>query len=518
MQGKHAKSAQGNIATSQPAAVVVRGPSTAHDSSVGRADQQRLQQAQSVTDAPKPTSAEAEAAVLNSAVVNYAEMEGTQLGHCPDRPEASAAHGSAGTAQQGTVDSHTSAGTAGEDKGEHSPLAEAASKASHISAAQPSGSPPDTPSWQRTCPGQPPTPLSSHPIADELTASSDSLTSSGDATLLGQLSHGQAHADLPTTVTIRDTTQHSRTQAGDIATSQGTQHVMSLATAAGGATCPPLLDTNAVLLQFSHALDEDRLLSPASTAASERMAPPLPLPPPAAASPLFCRNPHAAECMLSADSPQGTAKSPEATPHGPQDIASSLQGGCSLQSLADMPDYAHAVSEPWRPVNEADAAAALSFLTPAAPSSSALSSATSSPLGSTDMPAASSALHQLGATKAAYCTAAEQLQSAVQQATKLYTTAFPPAELTDGSDSQHDTAKSDAGHTAVFDSMQHASGSPHTDIGRASDSSVMRASRSVPSISSSAAAAWVPQGGQGSMLPCAVNLSHDQHDGNTGED
>lgn len=532
MQGKHAKSTQGNIATSQPAAVVVRGPSTAHDGSVGnRTDQQRRQQAQSSTNIFKLTAAAAKAAVLNSTVADYAEMEGTKLGDCPDRPEVSAAHGSAGTAQQGTVssctsagtaqqrtvNSLTSAGTAGEDMGEHTPSAEAASQALHIPAAQPSGSPPSTPSWQRTCPGQPPTPLSSHPIADELTASSDSLTSSGDATLLGQLTHGQAHADLPATVTVPDTTQQPRTEPGDTATSQGTQHVMSAATAAG----PPLLDTSAVLLQFSHALDEDRLLSPASTAASERVAPPQPLPPPAAASPLFCRNTaltHAAGCMLSAGSSQGTAKSPEATANGPQDIASSLQGGCSLQSLADMPDYAHAVSEPWRPiVNEADGAAALSFLALTPPSSSALSSPTSSSLGSADTPAASSAQDQLGATQAAYCTAAEQLQSAVQQATKLYTTAFPPAELTAGSDSQHNMGDSEADHTAIFDSMQQAFGSSHTEMGQASDSLVTHAIRRMPSTSSSAAAAWVPQGGQASMVPCAVNLSHDQHDSNTGE-
>ena len=111
----------------------------------------------------------------------------------------------------------------------------------------------------------------------------------------------------------------------------------------------------------------------------------------------------------------------------------------------------------------------------------------------------------------------QQLLSAVEQATKLYTTAFRPAKLTVGSDSQHNTAESEADHTAVFDSMQQPSGSSHTEMGQASDSLVIRAIRRVPSTSSSAAAAWVPQGGQASMLPCAVNLSHDQHDSNTGE-
>ena len=162
--------------------------------------------------------------------------------------------------------------------------------------------------------------------------------------------------------------------------------------------------------------------------------------------------------------------------------------------------------------------AALSDMLLDIPSSSTLLAATgSSP--HTDKPVTTSAPICSALTEAAYCAAAEQLHTAVQQAAQLYTQACTSTQHAADGDAHClysglpelsvDTDVSTAGR-------QQASWSSRQTDNDAADALVRHAIRRMPSSASTSAAAWVLQGSGTSASPDAGTQDAIDHTASTG--
>lgn len=469
MQGKQARSLPGSIPATQAAGLAVSQPIANHHSSVmGGTNWQQQQPRHNQWAAAVPIC-------------------------LPDQESAlPTCTGIADSATAGATysPSHDSQMELEQGRAEEASGKDSSSAVALPIRVQPHGSEPQslqlqssTPSRQRPGAEQPPTPLSSHPIADELIADSDSLNSSGHTTPSRQLSYGQPQLALPVQSqadAAHQTSVHASTlEVPQLRPQAAAAVVEGAAVSSGTAISPALLDTSSVLLQFGSATDDDRLLSPASTSASEQLMPVQQLPKPAAESPLFCRDSPAADesfvlpanCAEAvADCPDGTADSSQGLPRSPAGIPGdsfmlSTTSPCNNCSIGQ-----HSVS-------------ASSNVLPAS-------------LDGADCQAASPAQ----GLQAVYCAAADQLQSAVQQAVQLYTQALrarqqPPH----GSNQQPGLHQTQPGTGGMTTSMQQMSLSLGHQGSQASDNLVRHALRRAPSPSSSAAAAWVPQDTEGSM-------------------
>lgn len=563
LQGKQARSMHGGLAGPQAAVSLLPRAEKAFNSSAVAVEYQQAQSSllvphhEPVRPMPtleRPVIAESAAERTKSGTIRHRTMASDQSGKAGHAsvvaPSASTAGRDAGrssppagTAGQGTlrtkpsagqitVKSGPSAGTPPEANSTVSLFPRAIPQGSPDSEAQSPGSQPGTPSWQRTPGGQPPTPISSHPIADELNADSDSAASSADAPLSKQPLFHQTEADSPSAHCDLGAACQLPCQDASTAEPHHTQQTTTAAAAAyntaagssqGNTERPAPLDASTVLLDFGD-VDEDRLLSPASTSASERLTPVQHLPKPAADAPLFSRDPTAADepHMLSAHSPHGTDSSILPAACGPRGGFGSPSGVNSLESNADHLTTLPTISpiNPWSPsVSGMHIPAALSDMLVDIPSSSTLVAARRSAPGSLGNPVATSAPSCSAPTEAAYCAAAEQLHTAVQQAAQLYTQALASAQHAADADAyglRSGIPESSVGAEVSTSGRQQASRSSQQTGHDASDALARRALRRMPPSGCTAAAAWVPQDNGTSAHLYVAHQDAVDHEDNTG--
>lgn len=301
--------------------------------------------------------------------------------------------------------------------------------------------------------GLPVTPLSSHPVATDESTSADSSAgpspSKQQSSSQTMLAADQATADVPTVQQ-----PNSLSPSGAVCRSS---------TAAADAVHEqrlPLLDTSAVVLQFGNDVNEGRLLSPASISASQQDTPIRLLPETAVTSQLFNEG-------MSA-----SALDPEPSSRSPRDVADSPHSLPALWPLAAQTSPAYqlysSTASPEQPqpspLTVTSTASISHFGNPVLSYSAAYSVPMSSP------------------TK--FCKAAEQLQSAVQQAAQLYAEA---------SESSQHTAEGLGLQPHAWQTRANPAHSHNARSVQPADALVRRALRRSPLPDAAAAAKWVPQ-------------------------
>ena len=282
LQGKQARPVHGALAGPQAAAPSQPRTDTASNSSAVAVEHQSSLLVPH-RDPVRP------GCVLESPAVAESEADSRNSGQLSDKAVAS---NWISTAAQNTVSTNVpAAGTkgqgttnttplAGQSAVRNSPSSRASAEAKSVSTLPPvpsphcsrasepqaPGSQPGTPSWQRAPGGQPPTPISSHPIADELTADSDSAASSSDAPLSRQplflqtQANSSAHCGLAAACQrpcqADSTAQPHHTEQTTAATASA--YSTAVSNVQGNTARPASLDASAVLLDFGD-VDGDRI-------------------------------------------------------------------------------------------------------------------------------------------------------------------------------------------------------------------------------------------------------------------